>query len=132
MSNDDKKKKISEIEKLYEEASMNDPINDMSLLAEPTDLVNLGDNDMSILGEGTIQITEDVINCGDVMLRGDGASNRCFINVFNSEFGEGGSFEFLATHPLTDNRISQTRKMIGEKELLMMKRHLVRTGQNRF
>ena len=44
MSNDDKKKKISEIEKLYEEASMNDPINDMSLLAEPTDLVNLGDN----------------------------------------------------------------------------------------
>lgn len=33
-------------------------------------------------------------------------------NVFNSEFGEGASFEFLATHPLTDNRISQTTKMI--------------------
>ena len=38
-------------------------------------------------------------------------------NVFNSEFGEGASFEFLATHPLTDNRISQTTKMIGEHNL---------------
>lgn len=35
-------------------------------------------------------------------------------DVFNSEFGKGASFEFLATHPLTDNRISQTTKMIDQ------------------
>lgn len=34
--------------------------------------------------------------------------------VFKSEFGKEGSFEFLATHPLTENRISQTTKMIGD------------------
>ena len=36
-------------------------------------------------------------------------------NVFKSEFGKDSdsSFEFLATHPLTENRISQTTKMIG-------------------
>ena len=38
-------------------------------------------------------------------------------DVFNSEFGSGGSFEFLATHPLTDNRISQTTKVIDEHNL---------------
>ena len=38
-------------------------------------------------------------------------------NVFNSEFGEGASFEFLATHPLTNNRISQTTKMINKNNL---------------
>lgn len=35
--------------------------------------------------------------------------------VFNSEFGEKLSFEFLATHPLTDNRISQTTKMVNQR-----------------
>lgn len=35
-------------------------------------------------------------------------------NVFESEFGKDSSFEFLATHPLTENRISQTTKLIGE------------------
>ena len=38
-------------------------------------------------------------------------------NVFNSEFGDGLSFEFLATHPLTDNRISQTTKMISHIQI---------------
>ena len=38
-------------------------------------------------------------------------------DVFNSEFGQDNSFEFLATHPLTENRISQTTKMIGEHNL---------------
>ena len=38
-------------------------------------------------------------------------------DVFNSEFGQDNSFEFLATHPLTENRISQTTKMIGKHNL---------------
>ena len=38
-------------------------------------------------------------------------------DVFNSEYGEGASFEFLATHPLTNNRISQTTKMIEQHNL---------------
>lgn len=38
-------------------------------------------------------------------------------DVFNSEFGEDSSFEFLATHPLTENRISQTTKMIDRYNL---------------
>lgn len=37
--------------------------------------------------------------------------------VFESEFGKDSSFEFLATHPLTGNRISQTTKMISESNL---------------
>ena len=37
--------------------------------------------------------------------------------VFESEFGEGHSFEFLATHPLTENRISQTTKMIEQHQV---------------
>lgn len=37
--------------------------------------------------------------------------------VFKSEFGEGHSFEFLATHPLTENRISQTTKMIEQHQV---------------
>jgi len=32
--------------------------------------------------------------------------------VFDSEFGKAKSFEFLATHPLTKNRITQTKEMI--------------------
>ncbi|MCK4866186.1 MAG: M48 family metallopeptidase [Gammaproteobacteria bacterium] len=37
--------------------------------------------------------------------------------VFESEFGKESSFEFLATHPLTGNRISQTTKMISKSNL---------------
>lgn len=37
--------------------------------------------------------------------------------VFDTEFGDDGSFEFLATHPLTENRISQTTKMIDRYNL---------------
>ncbi|MCK5386559.1 MAG: M48 family metallopeptidase [Gammaproteobacteria bacterium] len=37
--------------------------------------------------------------------------------VFDSEFGKDSSFEFLATHPLTGNRISQTTKMISKHNL---------------
>lgn len=37
--------------------------------------------------------------------------------VFKSEFGDNSSFDFLATHPLTQNRISQTTKMINDKSL---------------
>ena len=37
--------------------------------------------------------------------------------VFESEFGKDSSFEFLATHPLTGNRISQTTKMIRKSNL---------------
>lgn len=38
-------------------------------------------------------------------------------DVFNSEFGDNSSFEFLATHPLTENRISQTTEMIEHYNL---------------
>ena len=38
-------------------------------------------------------------------------------NVFKSEFGKTSSFEFLATHPLTENRISQTTKMIVQHKV---------------
>lgn len=37
--------------------------------------------------------------------------------VFESEFGQGHSFEFLATHPLTENRISETTKMIEQHQV---------------
>ena len=37
--------------------------------------------------------------------------------VFDTEFAEDGAFEFLATHPLTENRISQTTKMIEKYNL---------------
>jgi len=37
--------------------------------------------------------------------------------VFESEFGKDSSFEFLATHPLTGNRISQMTEMIREKNI---------------
>ena len=37
--------------------------------------------------------------------------------VFESEFGKDSTFEFLATHPLTQNRISQTTKMINKNSL---------------
>lgn len=36
--------------------------------------------------------------------------------VFNAEMGDGNSFEFLASHPLTENRISQTTKMMQKNQ----------------
>ena len=52
----------------------------------------------------------------DSLIKSYGHANGALglFSVFNSELGEGGSFEFLATHPLTDNRISQTTKMIDQ------------------
>lgn len=38
--------------------------------------------------------------------------------VFESEFGKDKSFEFLATHPLTKNRITQTKEMIESYNIL--------------
>ena len=38
--------------------------------------------------------------------------------VFESEFGKEKSFEFLATHPLTKNRITQTKEMIESHNIL--------------
>lgn len=38
--------------------------------------------------------------------------------VFESEFGKDKSFEFLATHPLTKNRITQTKEMIESHNIL--------------
>ena len=37
--------------------------------------------------------------------------------VFENEFGKDNSFEFFATHPLTKNRIAQTKKMIEQYSL---------------
>lgn len=46
-------------------------------------------------------------------------------SVFESEFGKDNSFEFLATHPLTKNRISQTTKMIEKHNVLQKDNMLV-------
>lgn len=62
------------------------------------------------------QSDKDAIN-SLIKLYGHADGAMGLFDVFNSEFGEGASFEFLATHPLTDNRISQTTKMIGEHNL---------------
>ena len=45
--------------------------------------------------------------------------------VFESEFGKDSSFEFLATHPLTQNRISQTTKMNNKKSVSQGKAMIV-------
>ena len=37
--------------------------------------------------------------------------------VFENEFGKDNSFEFFATHPLTKNRIAQTKNMIAKHSL---------------
>jgi len=37
--------------------------------------------------------------------------------VFDSEFAKDKSFEFLATHPLTENRITQTKEMIASHNI---------------
>jgi len=47
--------------------------------------------------------------------RADGALG--LFKVFDAEFNENISFEFLATHPLTRNRISQTTEMIDKYNL---------------
>lgn len=58
------------------------------------------------------QADKDAINSlAKIYGHADGALG--LFKVFNSEFGDSLSFEFLATHPLTDNRISQTTKMIS-------------------
>lgn len=58
------------------------------------------------------QADKDAIN-SLVKIYGHADGALGLFNVFNAEFGDGLSFEFLATHPLTDNRISQTTKMIS-------------------
>lgn len=62
------------------------------------------------------QADKDAIN-SLMKLYGHADGALGLFEVFNSEFGERVSFEFLATHPLTNNRISQTTKMINKSHL---------------
>ena len=62
------------------------------------------------------QADKDAIN-SLMKLYGHADGALGLFEVFNSEFGERVSFEFLATHPLTNNRISQTTKMINKSNL---------------
>lgn len=62
------------------------------------------------------QADKDAIN-SLLKLYGHADGALGLFEVFNSELGEGTSFEFLATHPLTNNRISQTTKIINKSSL---------------
>lgn len=62
------------------------------------------------------QADKDAIN-SLIKLYGHANGALGLFEVFKSELGEKLSFEFLATHPLTDNRISQTTKMINQHSL---------------
>lgn len=59
------------------------------------------------------QADQDAIN-SLIKLYGHADGALGLFKVFKSEFGEDLAFEFLATHPLTENRISQTTKMINK------------------
>ncbi|MDH5395168.1 MAG: M48 family metallopeptidase [Gammaproteobacteria bacterium] len=52
-----------------------------------------------------------------IKLYGHAEGGIGLFNVFKSEFGKESRFEFLATHPLTENRISQTTKIINANSL---------------
>lgn len=56
------------------------------------------------------QADKDAIN-SLIKIYGHADGALGLFKVFESEFGKDLSFEFLATHPLTQNRISQTTKM---------------------
>ncbi|MFK5913188.1 MAG: M48 family metallopeptidase [Woeseiaceae bacterium] len=62
------------------------------------------------------QADKDAIN-SLIKLYGNADGAKGLFNVFKKEFGNNIPFEFLATHPLTDNRISQTTKIINKLNL---------------
>ena len=62
------------------------------------------------------QADKDAIN-SLIKLYGHAEGALGLFDVFNSISGSMPSFEFLATHPLTSNRISQTTKMINKSTL---------------
>jgi len=62
------------------------------------------------------QADKDAIN-SLIKLYGHAEGALGLFEVFNSISGSMPSFEFLATHPLTSNRISQTTKMINKSTL---------------
>ena len=62
------------------------------------------------------QADKDAIN-SLIKLYGHAEGALGLFDVFNSISGSMPSFEFLATHPLTSNRISQTTKMIDKLTL---------------
>jgi len=59
------------------------------------------------------QADKDAIN-SLIKLYGHADGALGLFEVFNSISGDAPSFEFLATHPLTNNRISQTTKIINK------------------
>lgn len=69
---------------------------------------------MKFSREFEFQADKDAIN-SLIKLYGHADGALGLFNVFDSEFGKDLTFEFLATHPLTENRISQTTKMINEQ-----------------
>jgi len=62
------------------------------------------------------QADKDAIN-SLIKLYGHADGALGLFKVFESVAGKDLSFEFLATHPLTGNRISQTTKMINDRRL---------------
>lgn len=62
------------------------------------------------------QADKDAIN-SLIKIYGHADGALGLFKVFDSEFGKDLSFEFLTTHPLTENRISQTTKMINKNSL---------------
>ena len=62
------------------------------------------------------QADKDAIN-SLMKLYGHAEGALGLFKVFEAEQGEQLNFEFLATHPLTDNRISQTTRMINENPI---------------
>lgn len=63
------------------------------------------------------QSDKDAIN-SLIKIYGHAGGALGLFKVFESEFGKDKSFEFLATHPLTKNRITQTKEMIESHNIL--------------
>ena len=67
------------------------------------------------------QSDKDAIN-SLIKIYGHAEGALGLFKVFDSEFGKDKSFEFLATHPLTENRITQTKEMIARHNISSHKR----------
>lgn len=76
---------------------------------------------LSFSREYEYQSDKDAIN-SLIKIYGHAEGALGLFNVFESEFGKEKSFEFLATHPLTENRITQTKEMIERHNISSHKR----------
>lgn len=72
---------------------------------------------LSFSREYEYQSDKDAVN-SLIKIYGHAEGALGLFKVFESEFGKEKSFEFLATHPLTTNRITQTKEMIARHNIL--------------